>query len=570
MANKFIIEIRTRGFKAATDDLDNLGKKTDHYSKKAKGMRLSTASWRAEIGKLRNNLLLISFAFGGLAIAVKKSTDAFRKQVEATTKLRASLKNVATAAEGGADKLMQLARALQQVTTFGDEEIIAGQAMLATFQLNEDAIGHLTERMLDLAAATGGDLIDKAMQLGKAFTGTTTSLTRSGVIIDQVGLASARAAGPVAEFAFLAEQLDMNFKGVARALAETDVGKIDQMTNAIGDLNEEMGRTTLPLQKFFVQTKKFLLETFNVWLVFFQEWSKLSKGGIQDFEKWNEAWENAIQIQRKLREDVEPPEFGTPGTLETLEKTIKGIKEQALIWKLLGTDAGNTMTAITAQTDEQLEQQAGMHPLLKQRQELQGELAAQSRINNAILNAGQALTIESAVKYADLQIKIKANAMSIHEAEMKGTAAMFKAFSSLAGQNKGVALASARLAQVAALIDMYAGANKAFAQGGVLGFVTGAAIIAQGLANVAQISNSMAEMQSAATGADFVTSGPQMVMVGDNPGGKERVQVTPLSSPNIEGPQGGVTINISAPLVDETVIDSIIPAIEKAQRLNLA
>ena len=33
---------------------------------------------------------------------------------------------------------------------------------------------------------------------------------------------------------------------------------------------------------------------------------------------------------------------------------------------------------------------------------------------------------------------------------------------------------------------------------------------------------------------------------------------------------GGITINISAPLVDETVIDSIIPAIEKAQRLNLA
>ena len=29
-------------------------------------------------------------------------------------------------------------------------------------------------------------------------------------------------------------------------------------------------------------------------------------------------------------------------------------------------------------------------------------------------------------------------------------------------------------------------------------------------------------------------------------------------------------INISAPLVDETVVDSIIPAIEKAQRLNLA
>ena len=75
---------------------------------------------------------------------------------------------------------------------------------------------------------------------------------------------------------------------------------------------------------------------------------------------------------------------------------------------------------------------------------------------------------------------------------------------------------------------------------------------------------------SFATGGDFVTSGPQMMMVGDNPGGKERVQVTPIGSPNIDGPQGGITLNISAPLVDETVIDSIIPAIQKAQRLNLA
>ena len=40
---------------------------------------------------------------------------------------------------------------------------------------------------------------------------------------------------------------------------------------------------------------------------------------------------------------------------------------------------------------------------------------------------------------------------------------------------------------VQATIDTFAGANKAFQQGGVLGFITGAAIIAQGLANVATI-----------------------------------------------------------------------------------
>ena len=37
-----------------------------------------------------------------------------------------------------------------------------------------------------------------------------------------------------------------------------------------------------------------------------------------------------------------------------------------------------------------------------------------------------------------------------------------------------------------------------------------------------------------------------------------------------QGGGAGLTVNVSAPLVDETVLDSIIPAIEKAQRMNLA
>lgn len=48
------------------------------------------------------------------------------------------------------------------------------------------------------------------------------------------------------------------------------------------------------------------------------------------------------------------------------------------------------------------------------------------------------------------------------------------------GSNKAAMIAQA-------IVDTYAGATKAFAQGGVLGFVTSAAIIAQGLANVANI-----------------------------------------------------------------------------------
>ena len=51
---------------------------------------------------------------------------------------------------------------------------------------------------------------------------------------------------------------------------------------------------------------------------------------------------------------------------------------------------------------------------------------------------------------------------------------------SLAGDNKDLAAASA-------IIDTFAGANKALAQGGVAGFVTAGAVIASGLANVQKI-----------------------------------------------------------------------------------
>lgn len=46
-----------------------------------------------------------------------------------------------------------------------------------------------------------------------------------------------------------------------------------------------------------------------------------------------------------------------------------------------------------------------------------------------------------------------------------------------------------------------------------------------------------------AAGGDFITTGPRMLLVGDNPGGRERVQVTPLSSTNINGPKKDLTIN---------------------------
>lgn len=79
---------------------------------------------------------------------------------------------------------------------------------------------------------------------------------------------------------------------------------------------------------------------------------------------------------------------------------------------------------------------------------------------------------------------------------------------------------------------------------------------------------------SFATGGSFITKGRTTlpigsgVVVGDNASGMERIDVTPLPAPENESGRN-ITINISAPLVDETVVEHIIPAIQRAEKLNL-
>ena len=50
----------------------------------------------------------------------------------------------------------------------------------------------------------------------------------------------------------------------------------------------------------------------------------------------------------------------------------------------------------------------------------------------------------------------------------------------------------------------------------------------------------------------------------------QNIGLDQLHQMNQSGQSNNMTVNISAPMVDETVVDHIIPAIEKAARFNLA
>ena len=74
----------------------------------------------------------------------------------------------------------------------------------------------------------------------------------------------------------------------------------------------------------------------------------------------------------------------------------------------------------------------------------------------------------------------------------------------------------------------------------------------------------------AAEGADFITNGPRLLLVGENAGGREHVSVTPLSSPNINGPLNNpsnhsqtINLNLNGPIVG---IEDLTRQVETARK----
>jgi len=136
----------------------------------------------------------------------------------------------------------------------------------------------------------------------------------------------------------------------------------------------------------------------------------------------------------------------------------------------------------------------------------------------------------------------------------------------LSGQNAKQAALSVIKAEVA---EAQAGLISSIMK--ALPFPINLAVAAGAGGMIGKVTDSL--FSSFATGGSFVTKGRTTlpigngVVVGDNASGMERIDVTPLPSPTSSG--NNITINISAPLVDETVVDHIIPAIRRAEKLNL-
>lgn len=177
------------------------------------------------------NLKTVSIAAGaalaGLSVFMYKS-------VQAANEAEAAEKKLSTARGYTSKALLDQSAALQKLTTFGDDQIMQVQASVAAFTRDESVIKALTKATLDFAAAKGMDLASAGDLVAKSFGSSTNVLARYGIQADAT-------AGSTEKLRQITEGIAALYGGQAEAAAETFGGKLTQLKNAFGDLQEEIG-----------------------------------------------------------------------------------------------------------------------------------------------------------------------------------------------------------------------------------------------------------------------------------------------------------------------------------------
>lgn len=212
-------------------------------------------------GKL-TNLFMGAVTYMGLRslnAAVRESIALWGVQEKAEARAAAVIKATGGAAGFTAAQMKSMASEIQSTTTYGDEMVLGGMAKLATFRhVMGDEFKRAMKLSTDLAAVGLGSVESSAMQLGKALEDPSVGLSmlrRVGVSFNQqqiktIKLLQAEGRLREAQVVMLAE-VEKQVGGVAEAMAKTDTGKVEQLSNAIGDVKEQIGKGLMPVMVMF-------------------------------------------------------------------------------------------------------------------------------------------------------------------------------------------------------------------------------------------------------------------------------------------------------------------------------
>lgn len=195
----------------------------------------------------------VTAAIAGVVAVSKDLISIYSVQEQAEVRLEATLRATGSAIGMSSKELRDLASSFQEVTTFGDEAIIEVEKLfVASGSISRQALPRATEAVLDLAAAMGEDLSASAKRISKVLADPKSNLDAlkdANIQLSDAQKEEIKALQEQGDLmgaqSIILEKVESSYGGIAKALADTDTGKLTQISNVWGDIKEGLGKGLL-------------------------------------------------------------------------------------------------------------------------------------------------------------------------------------------------------------------------------------------------------------------------------------------------------------------------------------
>lgn len=200
----------------------------------------------ASFGKL-GGLIAAAFSVGAIISFANECRNAYDTSVEMQTKLETVMRQRMRATDEEIEKIRELNSVLQSRGVVEDDIAAAGAQQLATFLNTSSSLETLIPAMENLVAqqkgfnATTSDAVNVGNLMGKVMQGQTSALTRVGITFTEAQEAVLKYGNEQERAAMLAQVITDNVGNMNEALGNTPQGKMLQMKNTWGDIQENIG-----------------------------------------------------------------------------------------------------------------------------------------------------------------------------------------------------------------------------------------------------------------------------------------------------------------------------------------
>lgn len=236
----FDTKINTKGF---TSGISNVGKGLN-------SLKGALGSVAAAVGVAFSVTAVVNFA--------KTCKSAYDTQITQETKLATVMKQRMGSSNEEIQAIKDLASAQQELGIIGDEVQLAGAQQVATFLSEEESLKSLLPAMNNLLAqqkgvnATTGDAVNIGNMFGKVMQGQTSALTRVGITFSDAEEQVLKFGTETERAAMLAKVITNNVGEMNSVLAQTDTGRQKQLSNTLGDIQEQFGKAVQQIEILFL------------------------------------------------------------------------------------------------------------------------------------------------------------------------------------------------------------------------------------------------------------------------------------------------------------------------------